>query len=151
MVLFLFVFLFVFNVGVFGKSIYSIDTLNNMSIKVASSNIGVKSKIIVEKDQQKYYYNLKNAEETIPLQLGQGKYIIKVAENISGNRYKIIETKEVIVRKELIEELYLASNQPIYWMNEKNTIALGNSLTKGIKENKKKVQAVYDYITKNIT
>jgi transglutaminase-like putative cysteine protease len=150
MVLILFVFLFSFSLGVFGESVYSIDTLNNTSIKISSSQINVKTKVMVEKGSEKYYYNVNNGEEIIPLQMGKGIYTVKVLENISGKKYKVVEKKEINIKNEVSQELYLASNQPIYWIEQKNTVELGKKITKDLKSNEDKVQAVYDYVIENI-
>lgn len=150
MVLFLFVFLFSFSVGVFGESIYSIDTLNNTSIKVSSLEISSKIKVMIEKDGEKYYYNLNNTEEYMPLQLGKGTYTVKILENISGKKYRVVEKKDIKIKEEDTEKLYLGSNQPVYWTSQKDTIELGKNITKGLTSEQDKVNAVYNYIVKNI-
>lgn len=148
--IFLSIFLFSFNLSVEGESIYKIDKLNNHSVQISSSIIGVKAKVMVEKDEEKYYYNINSKEETIPLQLGSGKYSIKLLENISGKKYRVVEKKEINLDKEISNDLYLASNQPVYWKNQRETIELGKEITAGIDGKEKKVEAVYEYIINNI-
>lgn len=148
--LFLFVFLFLFNRDAFGESLYKIDTLDDTSIKIISLQTDVKTKVIVEKGEEKYYYNINNDEETIPLQMGKGMYTVKVLENISDKRYKVVEKKEINLENEISEELYLSSNQPVYWMGQKNTIELGEKITKGLTSKEDKIKAIYDYVICNI-
>lgn len=150
MLLFLFVFLFAFNVSVFGESVYKIDNLHNNLVQISTSSINTKAKIMVEKGEEKYYYNVNNKEETIPLQLGNGKYSVKVLENITGKKYKVVEKKEIILDGQISNDIYLSSNQPIYWKNQKNTIAMGNKLTKDLNSQDEKIKAVYNYIIENI-
>ncbi len=150
MFIFLSIFLFSFNTSVLGESVYKIDKLNNNSVQISSSIINVKTKIMVEKDEEKYYYNINNKEETIPLQLGSGNYSIKLLENISGKKYRVVKKKEIKLENEISNDVYLASNQPIYWKDQRRTIDLGKEITEGIDGKEEKVRAVYEYIIKNI-
>ena len=149
MVLFLFVFLFSFTTPVFGEGIYQIDRVGDCSVKISSSVLASKTKVMVEKGKEKYYYNVNNQEETIPLQLGKGIYSIKVLENISGKKYRVVDKKQIDIKEES-KDLYLASNQPVYWTSQNDTIALGEEITKGLGSEEEKIKAVYDYITENI-
>ena len=53
-----------------------------------------KIKVMVEKDGAKYTYDLKadGTTEKYPLQLGDGKYKIRVLRNTSGTKYATVQT-----------------------------------------------------------
>ena len=148
-VLFLCVFLIFFSSSVFGEGIYSLELQNN-SVNISASSLTAKSKVIVEKGNERYYYNLNNVEESIPLQFGSGKYMVKVVEHISGNKYKVIKKSEFDVKEQLLRELYTASNQPVYWKGQNQTVELGKQLTKNVDSEMEKVKVIYNYIVKNI-
>lgn len=138
------------NVSAFGASLYKIEALNNNSIKISSSQTNVKTKVMVEKGTEKYYYNVNNSEEIIPLQMGKGSYSVKVLENISGTRYRVVEKKSINITSETSKDLYLGSNQPVYWAGQKNTIKLAEKISKDLKSDEEKVKAAYNYVIKNI-
>ena len=58
---------------VYGESAYIISTLDNDVLKIESLEKSNGIRIMVEKDNEKYYYSLKDSLEIIPLQLGMGK------------------------------------------------------------------------------
>lgn len=133
----------------------SIDIDSNHStegiVRIAHSGINVKTKVMVEKDSIKYYYDLKNEEDFFPLQLGQGDYKVAVLENTTGIKYKVVAQKSF--RAEIIEEnsVYLQSIQPILWNEDMESIRLAKSLAQGEEDSEKVVQAIYDYIVNNIS
>lgn len=151
-VLFLCVFLFLFNVAVYGQSTYSVD-LTGSVVEVSSESLNLKSKVIVEKGNERYYYNLNKKIESIPLQLGNGSYLVKIVEHLSGNKYKVVKKNKFNIEEEYTEKLYTGSNQPVYWVGQEKIISLGNKLTKNLNSgnDKEKVEKVYNYIVDNIS
>ena len=66
-------------------------------------------KIQISKDEQKLNYDLTDEQGvSYPLQLGNGKYLIKILENIEGTQYAIKKSVEVdvILDNELLPFLY---------------------------------------------
>lgn len=120
-------------------------------VRVAYTGINTKTKVMVEKGSAKYYYDLKKEEDFFPLQLGQGNYTVAVLENISGTKYKVVAQKSF--KAEISEEssVYLKSTQPILWEEDMEAIRLAESLSQGEEDNKKVVQALYDYIVSNVS
>lgn len=149
-VLFLCVFLLFISRAVFGEGLYSLE-LDNNSVKIISGTLTARSKVIVEKGNERYYYNINNREESIPLQFGNGKYMVKVVEHISGNKYKVIKKSEFDVKSQVVRELYTESNQPVYWKDQDETIKLAKQLNKDIDYDMEKVKVTYNYIIKNIS
>lgn len=147
---FMLVFLFSFTIQAVGESIYTISSLEDSLVKVEGIHGNKTMRIMVEKDSDKYYYSMQKTTEIIPLQLGKGTYTIKILENTSGNKYKVVQKQEIKLTKNDLDKIYLASIQPIYWEDKEKVINLSQELTKNKKTDKEKIEAVYKYIVKNI-
>lgn len=147
---FIIVVFFITSLGqAYGESKYNIKNNNDNEIIIVSKNYGSNIRGMVEKDNKKYYYSLNNEVEKIPLQLGNGEYTVKILKNTNGNKYKVIEKESINIKNNDID-VYLSSSQPIYWENEDKLIQLKNELMKDLITDKEKVEAVYNYIVKNI-
>ena len=120
------------------------NNANEGIVKVSYIGISKKTKIMVEKGSEKYYYDLKKEEESFPLQLGQGDYKVAVLENTIGTKYKVVAERKF--KAEISEEnlVYLNSTQPIFWDEDMEAIQLADSITEDMEGNKKVVQALYD-------
>ena len=53
-----------------------------------------KSKVLVEKDNTRYFYDMKRRQERFPLQMGAGTYKVHVLEHTEGNKYKFVQSEE---------------------------------------------------------
>ncbi len=121
----------------------------NGTVKIDSPNYGQHMRVLIEKDNVQYQYVLSRKEEELPLQMGKGDYSIKVLENIEGNRYRVVSKEKVSMEKFDEKEVFLASAQPIYWRG-KPAEQLAKQLTQGDVDTRKKVESIYNYVTKNI-
>lgn len=139
-------------IAVYASSNIAIDSnkAGEGIVRVIYNGINKKTKVMVEKGSTKYYYDLKKEEGFFPLQLGQGNYTVTVLENITGTKYNAVATKSF--RAEISEEnsVYLKSTQPILWDKDMEAVRLAKSLTQGEEDDKKVVQALYDYVINNI-
>ncbi|WFA07692.1 transglutaminase-like domain-containing protein [Tissierella sp. Yu-01] len=133
----------------FGASLYSIEKLGDIGIKVESTKYGSNMRVMVEKGNEKYYYSLNDGIEELPAQLGSGKYTVKILQNTSGNKYKVLKKDNVSISNNSID-VYLSSSQPIYWKNKDKLIELADTLTKDLTTDRERVEAVYRYIVDNI-
>lgn len=133
----------------YGSSIYSIAKLSNNEIKVESAKFGSNMRVMVEKGDAKYYYSLNNPKEELPVQLGNGQYTVKILQNTTGNSYKVLD-KQILNITNTSMDVYLSSSQPVYWEGKDKLVELASLLTKDLKTDKEKVEAVYKYVTKNI-
>jgi len=120
-------------------------------VRIAHSGIDKKTKVMVEKDSIKYYYDLKKEEDFFPLQLGQGDYTVAVLENTTGIKYKVVAQKSFKAEMTEKNSVYLQSIQPIVWDYDMDSIRLADSLAQGEKDSLKVVQAIHDYIVNNIS
>lgn len=99
-----------------------------------------------------YTYNLTAGKwETFPLSDGNGNYQVVVYENISGTKYATVLSLSCTVT--LTDEFapFLRPNQYVDYSNAVNTVAKAKELTAGMTDPLDKVQAVYNYVVKNIT
>lgn len=149
-IFFILVFLFSFSGQAIGETIYTISSLDNNLVKVESLKENKGMRIMVEKDSEKYYYSLNKTTEIIPLQLGKGTYTVKILQNTSGDKYKVIQKQDINITNSNSNEMYLASTQPVYWKDKEKVIELAQSLTKDKKTDKEKVESIYKYIVNNI-
>ncbi|MDC3416982.1 transglutaminase-like domain-containing protein [Aquibacillus salsiterrae] len=126
------------------------DTQLTKGVYTVSSEVANKSdKLLVEKDGVRYIYNL-TGKTNVPLQLGNGNYSVKVLEKIDGNRYKVVSKKTLAVKLENAQAPFLNSVQNVNWNDQMEPIVLAKKLTKGLKTDKQKVTAIYNYIVNNV-
>ena len=111
-----------------------------------------KLKVIIEKGQGKYTYDLNNKGEydTYPLQMGDGKYKIRVFENIGGNRYATKQTVTITVKLKEENAPFLAPNQLVNFADTSETIKKAAELTEDKTDDFEKIDVIYDYIITNI-
>ena len=99
-----------------------------------------------------YTYNLTpKVWITFPLSDGNGGYQVTVYENVVDNRYAAVVSSSFSVQ--LADEFapFIRPNQYVNYEAAPNTVAKAAELTSGIAEPLKKVEAVYDYVVKNLT
>ena len=99
-----------------------------------------------------YTYNLTAGKwETFPLSDGNGKYQVTVYENVSGTKYSSVLSLSTSVT--LTDEFapFLRPNQYVDYSVATNTIAKAQELTKGLTDPLDKVEAIYNFVVKNLT
>ena len=99
-----------------------------------------------------YTYNLTAGEwETFPLSDGNGAYQVIVYENVSGTKYSTVVS--VSFQVTLTDEFapFLRPNQYVDYGVAVNTVAKAAELTAGKTDPLAKVQAIYEFVVKNIT
>lgn len=120
-------------------------------ISVDAEGLGSKNvKIRITKGTQTYTYDVNDDHNRFPLQLGNGAYTVMLLEQVSGTKYKAIENKKLDVKLTSANDVYLQSIQMIYWDENMDVIKKAAELTKGIKSDKDKVAAIYDYIIQHV-
>ncbi|MCY6371364.1 transglutaminase-like domain-containing protein [Clostridium ganghwense] len=134
------------------NNIFDNSNINKGIVSVGySSSNDKKIKLMIEKDAVRYFYDIKdNNEESFPLQLGSGKYNIKVLENKDGDKYKVVKGQAVNVEIDNEKQVYLNSIQIINWNEDMEAIKKAKELVKGKTTSTEKVQAIYDYIVENV-
>ena len=126
-----------------GKGVFTVDYTTEKNDKV---------KLMVEKGGTTIYYNLskKNALEAFPLQMGKGSYTIAIFENTVGNQYKKVSEEIIDAANMQPQDVYLQSIQIIDWDYENDAVKKAVELTKNLSRDADKVEAIYDFIIRNI-
>lgn len=88
--------------------------------------------------------------QTYSLQLGDGKYTIKVLENKSGNTYSVIQSQDIEVAYSKKFAPFLIPIQNINYSDTSKAVVKAKELSKGCTADLAKVEAVYKYIVETI-
>lgn len=117
---------------------------------IHSMKAHIKYKVVVKKQSKQVVYDLLKPEETFSFTLGSGHYTIMLMENVSGTKYRALAKKEVNVT---IDEMtpYLLSVQQIDWEGSYQVRTLTKTLTKNAKNNREKIEKIYDHLLENIS
>ena len=113
-------------------------------------------RVLVEKGSERSAYNLHdgtgvgNAVATYPLQRGDGTYLVRIMENTGGNSYREVYRQEVTLKSQQKHAVYLNSIQEINWSASDPAIQKAAQLTAGMSSDREKVNAVYNYIVRNV-
>lgn len=139
-----------FSTVTYGASDY-IDKsqITNGVIKINNNNNNVGA-VRVSKGNISYDYILKG-DETIPLQLGDGEYTILALESVGNNKFKQIAKETVTLKAKDPNKVYLQSIQMVNWNTDMNAIKKAKELTKNAKNDKERVEIIYNYIVTNIS
>lgn len=105
--------------------------------------------VVVTKDGKTYNYILKG-NDTIPLQSGNGDYVVQILEGLGNKSYKQIAKETVTLNLANGNDVYLQSTQMINWNKDMNAVKKAKELTKDAKTDREKVEAIYEYIVSNI-
>lgn len=102
----------------------------------------------VQNADLKYDYDLFGREnfEYFPLQLGNGDYKVLVFENIADSRYRQVKAKNLKAEIKNPLDVYTASVQTVNWNPEMEIIKKAAELTKGLKTDKQKISAIYNFV-----
>lgn len=109
-------------------------------------------KVRVTGPETTYTYNLsKDGWEVFPLSDGNGEYKISVYKNVSGSKYAVVLSQTVDV--ELSDEFapFLRPNQYVNYRPDSPVAEKAETLTEGIKDPLKMVEAVYDFVVSTLS
>lgn len=128
-------------------------TVKEGYVKIAYTNENnSKMKVLVEKDNTKYYYDFdgKGKYENYSLNMGDGEYNIYLLENTEGKNYIIIDEWNIKAKIDSKNAIYTISNKIVNFEDSTAVIEKAEALTKGLKSDEDKAKAVYDYIINNV-
>ena len=112
----------------------------------------IKYKVFTLKENSpEYHYNLTNDLQWLPFSHGDGKYSVKIYEEVSPNTDKYTQKmqQEINVRIQNPHDVFLQSNVYMAWKLDMNCIADARVLVHGLKTDKEKVEAIWDYMINN--
>ncbi len=133
-----------------------IDATNSndayLSIKLLEKS-AKKYKVTIEKSGVKYTYDLRSdgTADIYSLQMGNGKYTVKVLENVSGTKYSVVQTQDIEVKYSNPNAPFLASTQNVSFNAKSKAVAKAAELCKSAKTTLEKVEKIYGYVVSNVT
>jgi hypothetical protein len=136
--------------GVFAASYFDTKDIDNGVVHISYDG-GGKTKIMVQKDDKKYIYDINSAgkPESYPLQLGNGTYKISLLVNTSGSSYRLISSQKIDLKLKDPNSVFLTSIQNINWNVDSKAVAKAVELTKDITDPSKKAQVLWKYMVNN--
>jgi len=136
--------------GVFGASYFDTKDVSKGVIHITYDG-GGKTKVMIQKGNKKYTYDIDSSgkTETYPLQLGDGTYKVSLFGNTSGNSYRLISSKNVTVKLDNPNAVFLTSIQNIDWNVDSKAVEKAVELTKDIDDLEKKATVLWNFMIKN--
>ncbi|AJS60198.1 transglutaminase-like domain-containing protein [Paenibacillus sp. IHBB 10380] len=112
----------------------------------------IKTKLLIVKGQEQYYYNLIAGKqvEVFPLQLGNGDYTVSLLEQTSGNKYQVVYKDTIKLALSDSSIVYLNSTQNVNWNDTSKAVQKAKELTKNLATDAEKVKVIYNYVINNI-
>jgi len=109
-----------------------------------------KIKVLIQKDSQKYTYDLQadGSEQCFPLQMGNGDYKVSVLQNTQGTKYRYLKSENVSLSLADESSVYLNSIQNIDSDSE-SVVHQSERLTRDLADDEAKIAAIYNYIVNN--
>lgn len=146
----LFIWIFAGTSSVMAASYFNTDDISSGVVHIKYDG-GGKTKVIIQKGDKKYIYdiNSKGTTETYPLQLGNGTYKVSLLVNTSGNSYRLISSQNINLKLKNSNSVFLTSIQNINWNVDSKAVAKAVELTKDITEPEDKAKVLWDYMVKN--
>lgn len=121
-----------------------------LMVSYTGSNPKVKLQI-TGPDDTTYTYNLHGGYEVFPLTAESGSYRVCVFENVSGNQYSTVLSKDISVQITNKFGPYLYPNQYVNFTEDSPAIAEAARIAKSSKDDLDVVSDVYNYIIDNFT
>lgn len=119
-----------------------------ISVNYKAAN-AAKAIVRIAKDDSKYDYNLVTGAQ-YPLQLGDGKYSVLVAEAVGNNKYKVVAQDTMNVKLANKQEVFLQSIQLIDWNDQTKAVIESQQLTQNDETDMDKIASIYAYVTQTI-
>lgn len=111
-----------------------------------------KIKVRIKKETE-YTYDLNTSGqyETFPLTEGNGTYSVQLYENVEGTKYAVAINQTVSVTLADERAPFLYPNQFCNFNSQSAVVAVADSVTAGISDTLKKVEAIYSYAVNNVS
>lgn len=140
----------------YGNEKATIDASNASQgyVMVKYNGNGAKIKVqVIKSGKETYTYDLnaRDAYEVFPFSEGNGSYVVKVFENVSGSQYMQIASAnmDVSLSNQFLPFLY--PNQYVNFSDSSQAVAVAKTLAASASDQIGIVRNVYDYVTDNIT
>ena len=136
--------------GVFAADYFNLDDISSGIVHITYDG-GGKTKVMVQKGDKKYTYDINSSGQTesYPLQLGNGDYKVSLLINTSGSSYRLVASKNIDLKLKDPNSVFLTSIQNIDWDVDSKAVAKAVELTKGVDDLEAKAKILWDYMVKN--
>lgn len=123
------------------------DTKDVVNVKYAAEKYD-DLKVVIKKDSTQYVYNLFDGDETFPLQMGSGDYIVGLYQRTEGNKYRALMTQTFTVQVDALV-VFKQSVQNMNWTMESKAVQYALSIAKTKKTDKEKFDVLYKFMVKS--
>ena len=117
-----------------------------------TQEVSKKIKIEISHNDFPYRYDIDKKEYVaLPLQMGNGEYIIKVLQNLEGQKYAILKTQKINVQ--LTNELspYLYPNQLVDYRKGSSVNQKALDIVKDDTNDLQRIKDIYEYVVDTLT
>jgi transglutaminase-like putative cysteine protease len=118
-------------------------------ISIFYPNDSAQYKVMVQKEDEKVFYNLINDEIHVPLTFGNGQYDVALLKKVTGNEYEFVDQVSFNTKMASTNAPYLTSVQTVDWEDASLMEATMNELVNDQMTDAEIVEAVYNYIVDN--
>jgi transglutaminase-like putative cysteine protease len=112
---------------------------------------GVKYKAMLQRGNEKYYYDLTSNEVRIPLQMGAGTYKLAVLRHRSGNTYAFKYETTFRVKEIIDTETYLDSTLNVNWAPSDIAIQRVSKLVTDDMSDEVKLETIHSFLAEKLT
>ena len=136
-----------------GESVIDYSNVSQGYVMLKNSGAANKLKaLVITPNGIQYQYILESDGKFIvcPLQAGNGKYAIHIAENVSGTTYQPLVSVEVDVALADANLPFLYPNHRVNFSESSACVAKAADLTRGMTSDLHKIESIYNYIIENI-
>jgi transglutaminase-like putative cysteine protease len=111
----------------------------------------VRYKVMLEKDGEKYYYDLMSDDVTLPLQMGEGQYNLTILKHVSGVMYSVEYEATFEALSIDVSVLYLSSIINIDWSYDDTAILYLNEIISPELTVEEKVNTIHVLLTESLS
>lgn len=107
-------------------------------------------KAVVTKGKVSYNYPIVGPTTNLPLQSGDGAYVVTLAEGIGGNKYKVLKQETVNLKLADDSVIYLQSIPQANWNDQMLSVKKAKELTKNAKTDLEKLNIIHNYVSSTV-
>jgi len=133
-------------------SYYHLDDAENGVVVVTYPvEEDVRYKVMLKKDDDKYYYDLTSDSVRLPLQMGEGTYTLAILKNESGKTYSYEYETTFDVDSIEDNQLFLNSIVNVEWNEEDESISFLEELLNEDMNDTLKVEIIHEYLAESLS
>ena len=136
-----------------GGSTIDASHLADGYVMVKQTGLTKRLKVQIVMGDKKYNYDLNHAGnyEAFPLQMGDGKYKIRILQNKSGNSYAEVYSVTVDVKLNSANAPFLCPSQYVNYTSSSEAVKKSFDLCVNAKTDTDKLKAIYSWIVSNVS